>query len=99
MPSISKYLMHIEGSQPEWCISSMIYIVEIHHSAQEPSVSYMVWAEMPICLSLFISISSISAIDISLVSLSSLFVFISSISAIDILPFEKNDAGCLILLV
>ena len=29
----------IEGSRPEWCISSMIiYIVEIHHSGWKPSV-------------------------------------------------------------
>ena len=25
-----------EGSRPEWCISSMIYIVEIHHSGRKP---------------------------------------------------------------
>ena len=28
---------YFEGSQPEWCISSMIYI-EIHHSGQNPSI-------------------------------------------------------------
>ena len=28
----------IEGSRPEWCISSMINIVEIHHSGREPSI-------------------------------------------------------------
>ena len=32
-------VLHIEDPQPEWCISSMIYIVEIHHSGRKPSIS------------------------------------------------------------
>ena len=28
--------VYIEGSQPEWCISSMKYIVEIYHSGRQP---------------------------------------------------------------
>ena len=45
-------LLYIEGSQPEWCISSMMYsrdtpfwsetldiMLEIHHSGREPSIS------------------------------------------------------------
>ena len=30
-------LVNVEGSQPEWCISNMTYIVEIYHSGRKPS--------------------------------------------------------------
>ena len=37
------WLLHFEGSRPEWCISSMIYyIVKIHHSGRKPSICFMV---------------------------------------------------------
>ena len=40
--SLERWFIHIlvEVSGPEWCISSMIYIVEIHHSGWEPSWSH-----------------------------------------------------------
>ena len=37
----NRYLgFHFEGTRPEWCISNVIYIVEIHHSGWEPSISF-----------------------------------------------------------
>ena len=32
-------LQHFEGSRPEWCISTIYILLEIHHSGREPSIS------------------------------------------------------------
>ena len=31
-------MVHIEGSRPEWCISSMTYTLAIHHSGPKPHI-------------------------------------------------------------
>ena len=46
--------LHIEGFQPEWCISTIYIIVEIYHSSLKPSISSSVremdWWTDPLCL-------------------------------------------------
>ena len=35
------FVYHIEGSQPEWCISSMVYSRDGHHSGRKPLICFV----------------------------------------------------------